>query len=167
MLRLRRCFFWELCCTVVMLPPCLQSQVRIENRPQRLEVSEQRLRVLHETVCKVVAEEFHVHASKVRGQVIVVLGSDQEKTVVDGSTGVYSIYLNHWDETAFLMSDTRLAIQRLAFGDSWDKLIRQVVLRARLVSSVDASALRNERKKAGITSTQPDLLHSPRTTPPF
>src|SRR5262245_53246214 len=28
------------------------------------------------------------------------------------------------------MSDTRLAIQRIAFGDSWDRLIRHVVLRA-------------------------------------
>lgn len=167
MLRLRRCFFWELCCTVVMLPPCLQSQVRIENRPPGLEISEPRLRVLHETVCRAVAEALHVHAAKVRGQVIVVLGAEQERTVADGFTGVYTIYLNQWDETAFLTSDTRLAIQRLAFGDSWDRLIHHVVLRARLVSSVDAVALHNDRKSAGVLPVQPEQSHSPRPIPPF
>jgi len=123
--------------------------------------------MLHETVCPTVAEEFHVHADKVRGQVIIVLGAEQERTVADGSTGVYTIYLNQWDETAFLMSDTRLAIQRIAVGDSWDRLIRHVVLRARLVSSADAVALRNDRKSAGVLPTQPDQSHSPRPIPPF
>ena len=98
---------------------------------------------------------------------IVVLGAEQERTVADGSTGVYTIYLNQWDETAFLMSDTRLAIQRIAFGDSWDRLIRHVVVRARLVSSVDAVALRNDRKSAGVLPTQPDQSHSLRPIPPF
>jgi hypothetical protein len=43
------------------------AQIMIDN-PQHLDIPEQRAQVLHNIICRVVAEEFHIRGGKWRGQ---------------------------------------------------------------------------------------------------
>jgi len=116
------------------------AQVLIQN-PQRLEISEQRAQLLHNIVCRVVAEEFHVHENKVQGQVTVVLGEPAEHSAADEIDGVYKIYLEHWDEANFAISDMRLAVQRMVFRHHWERMAREVIRRVDLTTPVSTIGL--------------------------
>ena len=130
-------------CALGVFASSLQAQVTIQNR-QHLEIPEHRLQILHNIVCRVVANEFHIQESKVQGPVTVVLGEQQERTVADEFNGVYTIYLEHWDETTFASSDIRLMIQRMAFRNNSEQMAREVIRRVDLLFPVGAEAANHE-----------------------
>lgn len=131
------------------------AQVTIQN-PQHLAIPEQRVQVLHNLVCRVVAEELHIRESKVQGPVTVVLGERQERTVADEFNGVYTIYLEHWDETIFASSDVRLTIQRMAFRNHSQQMAREVIRRVNQVAPVNANALRDHKGPVPPSIPGPD-----------
>ena len=142
------------CCTFGLLASFLNAQVTIQN-PQHLEIPEQRVQVLHNIVCRVVAEEFHIRESKVQGPVTVVLGERQERTVADEFNGIYTIYLEHWDETTFASSDIRLTIQRMAFRNYSEQMAREVIRRVDLLFPLSADRLRTTTKHGPLTPPNP------------
>ena len=136
-------------CTLGLFASSLYAQVTIQN-PQHLEIPEHRVQILHNIVCRVVAEEFHIQESKVQGPVTVVLGEQQERTVADEFSGVYTIYLEHWDERTFASSDVRLMIQRMAFRNHSEQMAREVIRREELLFQVGADRLRTTSKQAPL-----------------
>jgi hypothetical protein len=70
---------------------CL-AQITIQN-PQHLPVPEQQVQALHNIVCRVVAEDLHVHRGGLPSRVILVLGQDREVTVSDQANENFTIYL--------------------------------------------------------------------------
>jgi len=133
-----------LCCTFGLLASFLHAQVTMHN-PQHLEIQEW-VQILHNIVCRVVAEEFHIRERNVQGPVTVVLGERQERTVADELNGVYMIYLEHWDEKTFASSDVRLMIQRMAFRNHSEQMAREVIRRAGQLLPANADKLRSTNK---------------------
>jgi len=157
-------------CTFGLLASSLHAQVTIQN-PQHLEIPEQRAQVLHNIVCRVVAEDFHIRESNVQGPVTVVLGERQEHIVADEFNGVYTIYLEHWDETTFASSDVRLTILRMAFRNHSEQMAREVIRRVDLLFPLSADRLRTTSKhgpppppnQAGNCVSVHDWLRAPST----
>jgi hypothetical protein len=117
------------------------AQIMIDN-PQHLDIPEQRAQVLHNIICRVVAEEFHIRGGKVEGPVVLILGEQKEQSTADEFNRVYTIYLERWDEATFAISDIRLAVQRMVFRNHWERMAREVVRRAEQVSPVVADSMR-------------------------
>src|SRR5262249_20580807 len=136
------------------------AQVTIKN-PRNLAVPEQRVRVLHRIICRVVAEEFHVRGSEVEGTVTLFLGEERQRTVVDERNGTFNIYLKRWDEAEFAISDTELAVQRMLSRDRFERIARKVIRRVNKTAPVNANALRGELPSAdsntiGVVVPQPE-----------
>ena len=99
------------------------AQVMVQNS-QHLEIPEQRAQILHATVCRVVAEEFHIRRAKPEGPLVLVLGEESQRSETDELHRVYTIYLNRWDERIFVVADLRLAVQRIT-RDRLDEMARK------------------------------------------
>ncbi len=127
---------------IVLAASFCAAQVTIEN-PQHLDIPEQRVQVLHNIICRVVAEEFHVSASKVQGPVTLVIGERKDTSIANEFSGVYRIYVGHWDEATFATSDMRLSVLRMTFRDHWERMTREVVRRADQVAPVGVDNFRS------------------------
>lgn len=125
------------------------AQVTIKN-PQHLDVPEQRVQMLHRIICRVVAEEFHIAEREAEGPVTLLLGEEHERTVVDERNG--HIYLHRWDEAAFAISDTELAVQRMLSRHRFERIAREVIRRANKIAPVNANAARGELRSADSNS---------------
>src|SRR5215469_1154879 len=119
------------------------AQVIIK-KPRHLDVPEQRVQVLHQIICGVVAEEFHIRGGKVGGPVTLLLGEEPQRTVVDELNGTFNIYLKEWDEVAFAISDTELTVQRMLSKDRFERIAREVIRRLNETAPVNVDALRKE-----------------------
>jgi hypothetical protein len=75
---------------MVLVGPLSLAQVAIQN-PQHLSVPEQQVERLHNTICRVVAEEFYVRQDGSVGSVVLVLGEDRERTIADVANGTFTI----------------------------------------------------------------------------
>jgi hypothetical protein len=125
---------------IVILSSVSLAQVTIQN-PQHLEISAQRVQMLHNIICHVVAKEFHTRDSKVAGPVTLVLGEREERTVADEPNGISTFYLQRWDEATFAISDMRLAVLRMVSHDHWQPMAREVIRRVNEVAPVNANAV--------------------------
>ena len=96
--------------TFVTLSASLCAQVAIEN-PQRLEVSEQRVQMSHRIICRVVADQLHLRGAKKEFPVTVIQGEQEQRVLADEDKGMFRIYLKHWDEPSFAISDLQLVLQ--------------------------------------------------------
>ena len=134
------------------------AQVTIQN-PQNLDIPEQRVQTLHRIICRVVAEEFHIREAKVEGAVTLVLGEEEQRTVVNELSATFHIYLNRWDEVAFAISDTELAVQRMLSRDRFERIAREVIRRVNKTAPVNANTVRGGRstdsKSIGVVRPEP------------
>ncbi|MGA8439864.1 MAG: hypothetical protein WB762_10370 [Candidatus Sulfotelmatobacter sp.] len=126
---------------MTLLGPLSRAQVAIQN-PQHLPIPEQQVETLHHIICRVVAEEFHAGQGRPEGSVILVLGEDQERTIADVAKGTFTIYLKHWDEATFAISDMQLTVQRVVSHDRWERMAREVIRRDRQITPISANALK-------------------------
>ena len=116
------------------------AQVIVQN-PQHLEIPEQRVQMLHTTICRVVSEEFHTRRENAEGPLILVLGEETERSETDELHRAYTIYLNRWNQQTFVLSDLRLAVQRLT-RDRLGEMERKVIRRVNSIAPVDMNSLR-------------------------
>jgi hypothetical protein len=94
------------------------------------------------TACLVVAEEFHVvDPAKFEFPLTLVLGQPFRYTA-DDQNQVYTIYLEHWDDTLFTSSAVMLASHRVVTNDRYKKMIVEALRRASRVTPVQADSLR-------------------------
>jgi len=126
---------------MILVGPLSMAQVTIQN-PQRLPVSQQQVEMLHHTISRVVAEEFHVRQNRAVGSVILVLGEDRERIIADAATGTFTIYLKRWDAATFAISDMQLTVQRVVSRDRWERMAREVIRRANQITPIPADGLK-------------------------
>jgi hypothetical protein len=144
-------FCLRLLALILLAGTICAAQVTIQN-PQHLEIPEQRVQALHRVICRAVADEFHVRGGRVEGPVLLVLRTGKEITVADEANGLYTIYLDHWDELTFTVSDLRLAVQRMVSSDRWQRMVEGVIHRVGKMSPVDAHALRNSHEHGSLSA---------------
>lgn len=146
-------FRWLATGLMLLVSGLTWAQVSIKD-PQHLDVPEQRVQVLHNVICRVVAREFRARTAETCGPVTVFLGQTKEGIAADELNGVFTIYLERWDEPAFAMADMRLAVQRLGLSqDRWKRMARVIINRVNQISPVSAKAL---QKKNGSLLARPD-----------
>jgi len=137
--------------TFVTLSASLCAQVAIEN-PQRLEVPEQRVQMLHQVVCRVAAHKLRIRATKKDSPVTLVLGEPEERIGVgsDGTPG--KIYLKRWDETTFTVGDMQLVIQRVMIRERLTQMTSEVLRRLKQMAPVPARELTTQDKSSDTGS---------------
>jgi hypothetical protein len=119
------------------------AQITVNN-PKHLYFPEDRAQVIFSTACHLVASEFHVEkASKVDFPLVVVLGDPNERYTGDLRNHVFTIYLDHWDETQFATSSMGLAIQLLIPQEERLKIINQILRRSEQIMPVRVNALKS------------------------
>lgn len=116
------------------------AQLTIVN-PKKLEVPEERAKVLLIETCRVVAKEFHVHSSSdIEYSLTLVFGEQDEGYGIDRQ-GKITLFLQQWSERKFVVWATRLAIQSLANRDRGDRLAKEILRRADRTLPVPKNAL--------------------------
>lgn len=130
---------------VVLFGSCIAvAQITIRN-PNHLPLPETRPGILFRAACQVVAEEFHLHdSSKLEFPLILVLGEPWHYTA-DEDNQVYTIYLDHWDDTLFASSAMALASHRVVPRDRYKRMVVEILRRASEISPVDAHEIRRRR----------------------
>ena len=130
------------------------AQIKIEN-PNHLDLPEQQVRMLHNIICRVVAEEFRIRGGKLEGPVTLIVGNGKAHGLADEVNGEFTIYLDHWDEPVFAMADMRLAVQRTLTQDRWNRMAREIIHRMNDVSPVTADKLRKSHSNGNVSSLIP------------
>ena len=130
------------------------TQIKIGN-PKHLDLPEQQVRMLHNIICRVVAEEFRVRGDKLDGPVTLVVGNGKAHGLADDVNDEVTIYLDHWDEPVFAMADMRLAVQRKLTPDRWDRMAREIIHRMNEVSPIIADKLRTKPGTENLSSLIP------------
>lgn len=111
--------------------------------------------MLHNIICRVVAEEFRIRGGKLEGPVTLIVGNGKAHGLADEVNGEFTIYLDHWDEPVFAMADMRLAVQRTLTQDRWDRMAREIIHRMNDVSPVTADKLRKSHSNGNVSSLIP------------
>ena len=131
---------------VTMLAAEAAAQVTIT--ANSVTVPEQKVQILFNTTCRVVAEEFRLPDASLAGfHVTLVLGDPNERVSGDELNQVYFIYMNRWDEIQFTTSASRLALQRLITGERKARLVKEILQRVERVTPVSAQALHAPRSR--------------------
>src|SRR5215468_271249 len=116
------------------------AQITVEN-PQKLEWPEQRAQMLHRIIAGVVDEELHLRRNKAQLPVTLVLGEQEQRIVADEDRGIFKIYLKHWDEPSFAISDLQVQLQLGMVRKHWQPMVSEVVRRFQQVAPVSADDL--------------------------
>jgi hypothetical protein len=147
--------------TIVLSGPAW-GQVSVHALPG-FEPPMEKVTVLFETTCRVVAEEFHLHdASDGRVPITLVLGEAREGVVGDETNQVFTVYLPRWDETMFATAVSRIALQHLLSRDRKTRIVRESLRRANLAAPVSISALRTSGTRQSDSRTTDLAPTSPR-----
>ena len=126
------------------------AQLTVKN-PDHLTFPEDRAQVIFNTACRVVAARIHVRkGSKIDFPLVVVMGDPHERYTADLTTHVFTIYLDHWDESQFAASSMGLAIQLLIPQDQRVKIVTEILQRSGQVLPVSVDSFR--RNDSGIPS---------------
>jgi len=139
------------------------AQITVEN-PQKLEWPEQRAQMLHRIICGVVGKQLHLHGNNAQFPVILVLGEPEQKIVVDEDRGIFKIYLSHWHEPSFAISDLQLVLQRGVVRRHWQPMVSEVVQRFQQVAPVSAGDLSGSSPPMSPSAASwpfPELDHQP------
>jgi hypothetical protein len=136
--------------TLGLVGPLAFGQVNIQN-PEHLEVPEQRVVMLHQIICRVVADQLHIRDGKAEFPITVVFGEQEQRIIADENKGLFQIYLKHWDEPSFAGSDLHLVLQQATIRKHWQAMVRQVVRRYHKVTPVGVGQLNDTAK----VSSQP------------
>ena len=141
----------------LLLLHCLgMAQVSIQN-PQNLEIPEPRVQVLHRIVCRVIGEEFHLKAHEIDDAMSLVLseGKETEGKIDGNSGGSPTIYLGHWDEAAFAVTDMQLMLHKVVSRERQRKMMRKIVQRLNQIAPVDARTLHSASTSIPASSPKP------------
>jgi hypothetical protein len=111
--------------------------------------------MLHNIICRVVAEEFRIRGDKLGGPVTLVVGYGKAHGLADEVNGEFTIYLDHWDEPVFAMADMRLAVQRTLTPERWNRMAREIIHRMNEVSPIIADKLRTKPGTGNLSSLIP------------
>lgn len=122
----------------------LLAQVTIKN-PQHLDVPEQKVQILFHTTCQVVAREFHMPQEELEFPLILVLGDPNERYTSDEEHRLYTVYLFHWNQSQFVASSMRLALQHMVTERLRDRLVKEILERSNGIDTVPVSSLRQRR----------------------
>ena len=142
--------------TILSLP--VHGQVRIQACPG-IAVPEQKVTVLFNVVCRVVAEEFHLgDVSELHVPVTLVVGTQQEGVVGDETSQVFTIYMQRWDESLFAASASRIALQHLLSCERKAHIVGESLRRANLVLPISLDALHPVTRRH---SELPELIAPP------
>jgi hypothetical protein len=140
LLRARPLFLWG-CCVALVGSSAALAQITVKN-PANVPVPDNKPLVLFREACRVVAEEFHVpEPAELDFPLILVLGEPFRYTA-DDENQVYTIYLDHWDDTLFASSAVMLASHRVVTRERYRRMVVETVRRANRVSPVHADSLR-------------------------
>ena len=111
------------------------------------------MQVVYNITCRVLAKEFHVAEESVDCALNLEPGEERERCMADETNGVYTIYLEHWDEAGFAISDMQLAVQRMISRDRWERMEREIVRSVNRVAPVDAAEQSTFRKSQPTSNT--------------
>ena len=130
-----------------------QAQLTISN-PQHLDVPEQRARVVWTMTFRVVARELRLRdVSTAEFPAVLVLGVKDEHYTED-EHGVFTIYLDRWNETRFAFAAMRLAVQRLVAREIGNKMLREIVKRSDQIAPVTAKELQGSESALRASPSQ-------------
>ena len=116
------------------------AQVTIQSHGA--DVPEQKVQVLFETTCHVVAEEFHLPAHSFNDfRVTLVLDDSEERVTGDELTQAYMIYMKRWDEVQFATSASRLALHHLVSRERKARMVQEILRRSEAIAPVSAASL--------------------------
>ena len=105
-------------------------------------VDENKVNLLFNTACRVVAEEFHMtNPSNPLFRVTLILGDSNERVVGDELNRTYFIYMNQWNEVLFATSASRLALQHLVSQERKARMVTEILRRANRIAPAPYDAL--------------------------
>jgi hypothetical protein len=106
------------------------------------DVDQNKVKVLFNTACRVVAEEFHMtNPSSPLFRVTLVLGDSNERLIGDELNHTYFIYMNQRNEVLFATSASRLALQHLVSQERKARIVTEILRRANRIEPVPYDAL--------------------------
>ena len=120
------------------------AQLTVKN-PDHLYFPEDRAQVIFNTACSVVATRLRApKGSTINFPLVVVMGDKNERYTANLESRIFTIYMDHWDETQFAASSMGLAIQLLIPQDQRVKIVREILRRSDRVLPVPLNALGNK-----------------------
>jgi hypothetical protein len=127
--------------------PSSFAQLTIKN-PQHLDVPEAKAQALINTVRRVVAENFPLsdRAKNAKFPITLVLGQKEEHYSADDKKGMYTLYLEHWDETKYTVAITTLAIQHFIIRDRLKQMVPEILRRSAQMAPVPVTQLQGKRE---------------------
>jgi len=129
------------CVVILLLNSATHAQVSVVN-PKHLEVSANQARVLLNTACSVVSDEFRQsNTSELRFETVLVLGPGEEHYTVDEKKNAYTVFLNRWDERKFATLAVRFCVQRFAASRE-NHLVQEIFRRVNRTGPVSVESLR-------------------------
>jgi hypothetical protein len=150
------------CLLILLLNSATRAQVSVVN-PEHLEVSAERARVLLNSACSVVSDEFRrSNASELRFETVLMLGSGEEHYTVDEKKNTYTVFLNRWDERKFATLAMRFCVQRLAASRE-NHLVEEIFRRANRIGPVSVDNLKGQAKPVLIPPVEAACYSAART----
>lgn len=111
--------------------------------PQHQEVPEERVRVLLLTTSRVVAEEFHRHPNEVDLKLTLVVGENDERSMID-LAGHLTLYMQRWSEGKFVDGVITGAVQQLTSLETRKKMFKDIVRRSDEIAPVPVNRLQGK-----------------------
>jgi hypothetical protein len=112
------------------------------------QVEETQVKVLFNTACRVVAEEFHLpNPEDALFRVTLVLGDTKDTVIGDELHKTYFIYMQRWDEVQFATSASRLALQHMVSQERKTRMVAEILRRARATETVSYDNLVDAKKE--------------------
>lgn len=112
------------------------------------QVDEAKVKVLFNTACRVVAEEFHLPTPvDAQFRVTLVPGEGTDRVIGDELHKTYFIYMQRWDEVQFATSASRLALQHMVSQERKTRMVAEILRRARATEPVSYETLFDAKKE--------------------
>jgi hypothetical protein len=123
-----------------LAPSFTRAQVTVVHNG--VQVDEAKVKVLFNTACRVVTEEFHLPGPvDALFRVTLVLGDANDTVIGDELHKTYFIYMQRWDEVQFATAASRLALQHMVSQDRKTKIVEEILRRSALMEPVPYAAL--------------------------
>jgi hypothetical protein len=129
-----------------LAPSFTRAQVTVVRNGAQ--VDEAKVKVLFNTACRVVAEEFHLpNLGDALFHVTLVLGDAKDTVIGDELHKTYFIYMQRWDEVQFATAASRLALQHLVSQERKTRMVAEILRRARATETVSYESLFDAKKE--------------------
>lgn len=135
-------FLLEAAVGLLLCAMALPARAQVTVVKNGSQVDEAKVRVLFNTACRVVAEEFHIpNPTDAQFRVTLILGDAKDTVIGDELHKTYSIYMQRWDEVQFATSASRLAMQHMVSQDRKTRMVAEILRRARATETVSYESL--------------------------